>query len=344
MKIVRVAILVALFALLLPAEALRAAPLNLYLGAVPVEDQSPGERSRAMPLALAQVLQKLTGLQDFSEFPAFESALQDAEGLAITFYYDQKDIVLPDGSAGRQLRLMADFSPHAVDELIRKMQLPIWKPERRPLIVWLVIDDGLSRRIMPIEFEYAWEKLAAVAELRGMPITRPQPDADGAYQVDPQLLWGGYTEDLAAPGQANVLLIAARREGPEWNVRMNLDYTGENLFWRNRAIDIEDALVEGLNMAINEISASNSIVAADQGHWSFEITINGLVAEGDYIRCLSYLQGLSLVDHVRVSRAGPGWVRFVLSLNALPDYFVRTLALDAVLAASAAGDEYSLLP
>ena len=325
MKIAPIAILLSLFVMLTPRNTLQAAALNLYLGAVPVEDQSAGERSRAMPLALKQVLQKLTGLQDFSGFTDLEFALQDAEKIAITFYYDQKDMVLPDGSPGQQLRLMADFSPAAVDELIQRLQLPIWKPERRPLTIWLVIDDGLSRRIMPIEFEYAWEKLADVAEERGMPVTRPQPDADGAYPVDPQLLWGGYTEDLDSSGDANTLLIAARREGPEWNVRMNLQYSGVDSFWRNRAIDIEDALVEGLDRAIGDISAANSIAPADQGHWSYEITINGLTAEDDYIHCLSYLQNQSLVDQVTVSRAGAGWVRFVLSLNALPEYFIRSL-------------------
>jgi len=343
MKIAPLAILLPVFALLLPLESLRAAPLNLYLGAVPVENQSASERSRAMPLALIQVLQKLTGLQDLSGYPDLEASVQDAQNMAITFYYDQKVTVLPDGSPGEQLRMMADFSPPEVDRLIQAMQLPIWKPERQPLTIWLVIDDGLSRQIMPIEFEYVWEKLADVAEARGMPITRPQPDAEGNYPVDPQLLWGGYTEDLAVTGEANNLLIAARREGPEWNVRMNLDYVGEDLFWRNRALDIEEALIEGLDTAISEISAANSIAAADQGHWSYEITINGVMAEGDYIRCLAYLQGQSLVDQVRVSGAGPGWVRFVLSLNALPEYFVRALTSDGVLTALAARDEYSLL-
>jgi len=343
MKISPAAIFICLFVLLVPVSRLEAAPLNLYSGAVPVPDQSPEERSRAMPAALAQVVQKLTGLRDFSEFPDLEPALQEARSMAITFYYVQAQTTQSDGSPAEELRLVAAFSQPAVDGMIQAMQLPIWKRERRPLTIWLLIDDGLSRQILPIEFEYTWERLAHVAEVRGMPVLRPQPDLDGNYPVDPQLLWGGYTEDLVASGPADALVFAARREGPEWNVRVNLDYMELKLSWRNRAIDIQDALAEGLDTAIDQISAANSIAAADQGQWRFEITVSGLAAAGDYVRCLSYLQGLSLVDHVRVASADPGRVRFVLSLNAVPDYLVQTLAADRFLEESANEGEYSLV-
>ena len=328
---------------LLPVSPLRSDQAGLYSGEVPVMDQSPGERSRAMPLALMQVLQKLTGLRSFVEFPDLEPALTDARSMVIAFYYRNSELLLPDGGTGRELRLVADFSKAAVDGLIQAMRLPVWKPERRPLTIWLVIDDGFSRRIMPVEFEYVWETMADVADARGMPLARPQPDDEGAYAVDLQLLWGGYTEDLTESGPVDALIIAARREGPEWNVRMNLDYMGALRSWRYRDGDIQNAIVEGLQQAIDEISAGSSIAAADQGQWSFPLAVTGLSAAGDYIRCLGYLQGLSLVDHVRVSAARSGRVQFVLRLNALPEYFQRALASDGILAPTSTEGEYALL-
>jgi hypothetical protein len=338
------AILAPALALLMPLATARAAPGDLYLGSVPVLDQSAAEQARAMPLALLQVLQKLTGLRDFGQFTQIEPALQEARSMAVTFYFRNRQMTLPDGEKSEELRLLADFSKPAVDQLIADLQLPIWKPERKPLTIWLVVDDGLSRRIMPIEFEYAWERLADAADARGMPIVRPQADAEGVYPVDPQLLWGGYTEDLGDPGAVNVLLIAARREGPEWNVRMNLDYMELANSWRERDIEIQNALLQGVETAIDQIAALNSIAAVDQGHWSFAITVSGLKAAGDYDRCLSYLQDLSLVDRVRVSSASAGKVHFDLSLNAVPEYLLRTLASDGVLGVSPDQGEYFLLP
>jgi hypothetical protein len=163
----------------------------------------------------------------------------------------------------------------AVDQLVQTLQLPLWKPERKPLTTWFVVDDVGRRTIMPIELEYAWEGMAAVAEERGLPLIRPQPDAEGQYGVDEQLLWGGYTEELAAQGATDVLIIAARREGNEWNARMNLEYAGQSWSWRNRDTAVELALAEGMHTTVTNIAAGNSISAADQGSWSVAVTVAG---------------------------------------------------------------------
>lgn len=337
-------ILVACFVILVAAQPLGAATAELYSGEVPVADQSVSEQQRAMPQALQQVLQKLSGLRDFEEFPGLKPALQSAGSIAITFYYRNRVSVLPDGNQFEELYLVANFSKPAVDSLLQALALPLWKPERRPLSTWLMVDDGLSRRIMPIELEYAWEDMVDAATARGLPLIRPLPDAEGVYPVDEQLLWGGYTEELAESGPVDALIIAARREGPEWNVRMNLEYMGQTWSWRNRDTVLEVALVEGMHTAIDEISAANSIAASDQEQGHIEITVTGMSSSAQYVQVLSYLQGLSLVDRVRVLGAVPGKVRFDLTLNALPDYLVRALESDGMLSLTPVVDEYSLPP
>ena len=297
-----------------------------------------------MPLALGQVLQKLSGLRSFKDHPDVEPALRNARAMAITFYYSNREVTLPDGSRSSELLLVADFSRQAVDGLLHTLHMPSWKPERRAVTTWVVVDDGVSRRIMPIELEYAWESIAVAARARGMPLTRPQADEQGNYPVDMQLLWGGYTEELVDSGPADALVMAARREGPEWNVRMNLDYMGQTWTWRNRNIDLQLALVEGMHKAIDEIAGTHSIAASDQGRTLLDITVTGVAGTADYVRTLSYLQGLSLVDRVRVISAAPGKVRFTLTLNALPEYLVRALESDAILSVTPVADVYSLSP
>ncbi len=297
-----------------------------------------------MPRALLQVLQKVSGLTDFEAYPDVQPAIQNASALAITFYYSDKELILPDGQPGKQPYLVVEFSAAAVADLAKSLQLPIWKPERRPVTVWFVVDDGSSRAIMPAAMEYAWEGLAAIASARGMPVIRPRPDELGVYAVDQQLLWGGYTEELVETGPADALVIAARREGQDWNIRMNMDYMKQVRSWRNRNPDIQIALAEGMNRAIDEIVALNSIAAADQGRQTLEISVSGLAVGGDYARCLAYLQKLSLVERVEVRAATPGKVRFSLTLNALPEYLFSALQNDGILAVTKTEGEYSLLP
>lgn len=337
-------ILVTTCAVFAHMESLLASDSGLYTGEAAVADQSASEQKRAMPRALLQVLQKVSGLRDFAAYPDVQPSVQNASALAVTFYYSDKELALPDGTVSKQPYLVVEFSGAAVTGLAKSLQLPIWKPERRPLTVWFVVDDGSSRTIMPLAMEYAWEGVAAVASARGMPLIRPKPDESGVYAVDPQLLWGGYTEELVESGPADALVIAARREGPDWNIRMNLDYMEQRRTWRNRNPDIQIALAEGMNMAIDEIVALNSIAAADQGQQTMEISVTGLAVASDYARCLSYLQKLSLVERVEVRSAAPGRVRFFLTLNALPEYLFSALQNDGVLATTKNDGEYSLLP
>ena len=53
--------------------------------------------------------------------------------------------------------------------------------------------------------------------------------------------------------------------------------------------------------------------------------MTGLGGAGDYERCLTYLQQLSVVNQVAVVSAQPGNVTFRLELNALPQYLEETL-------------------
>jgi len=344
MRILNLIILSLLLLAVLPSTPARAAGVDLYSGEAQVEDQSAQEQQRAMPLALQQVMQKLTGLNNFEEYPELAPALKNARSLAITFYYRNRQFTLPDGEQDEELYLVAEFSKPAVDELAQNLKLPRWEPDRRPLTVWLLVDDGLSRRIMPIELEYAWESIAATAQARGLPLLRPVPDEEGQYPVDAQLLWGGYTDELTSGGPADALVIAARREGPEWNVRMNLDYMGEIQTWRNRNIDILLALQEGINTAIDEIVALNSIAASDQGMEVYEMTVTGIHSSARYAQCLAYLNGLSVVERVKVFSAAAGKVQFLISLNALPDYFLRAVEADGVLSNTDLPDEFAMQP
>lgn len=329
---------------LVPPRVVGAAGAELYTGEVPVADQGAAERDRAVPLALEQVLQKLSGLRQFEDYPLVQPALERAPALLLSYHYRNAEYLLADGSGESQLRLVARFSEPAVDEMARALQLPLWQPDRPPLTLWLVVDQGFERRIMPIEYVYVKQALDDVAERRGLPLRWPEPGPDGEYAVDLQLLWGGYTEELAADGNAGVLIAAARREGPEWSVRMNLDYQGRHQAFRLNDIDLQAALTTGLQDIVDQVATEDSIAAADLGNWSQELVVGGLNGPADYLRCLNYLQGISIVDQVDVVSARPGTVTFRLGLAALPDYLEQSLASGGILARVDPDGDYELMP
>lgn len=335
-------ILLALLMIQLPVASSLAAPVDLYTGEAVVENQQLSERNRALPLAFMQVLQKLSGLRHFDMYPLVADSLDSAGSMLISFHYRNAEEILADGSVFSELRLVARFSEPEVNEFARSLQLPLWRPEREAIQIWLVVDDGLDRRIMPLEFAYSWQAMDRAATDRGMPVVWPEPDDEGNYPVDVQLLWGGYTEDLVELGITAVMVAAARREGPEWSVRINLGYKGQNWTWRNRDVDLQLVLGESMQQAVNLVAEANTIIAADQGRLLHEMTVTGIAAANDYTRCLAYLQKLSVVEQVRVISASAGRVRFSLQLNALPQYLDDALSSGATLEFIDSEDAYLL--
>jgi hypothetical protein len=340
--IMKAILLVSLLILLLPASPAEAAQ-DLYVGEVAVLDQGGAERSRALPLALEQVLQKLTGLRQFDDYPLVTATLDRAPDMLLSYHYSRLARILSDGAETEELHLVARFDDTVVDELARSLQLPLWQPQRQPLLVWQIIDDGLGRRIMPVEFEYTRQAMTRVAEQRGLPLLWPIPDAEGLFAVDEQIIWGGYTEDLVSPQGEGVLIAAARREGASWGVRINAGYQGQHWTWRLDDLDLEAALVEGMQQAIDQIAAANTIAAADLGSWQYDMTIAGLGGPADYLRCLNYLQSISVVEGVAVVSAQPGTVRFRLALTALPRYLEEALDAGSVLQRTDPGSDYALV-
>ena len=62
-------ILLALLLILSPVASSLAAPAEMYVGEAVVENKQLAERKRALPLALLQVIQKLSGLRHFDRYP-----------------------------------------------------------------------------------------------------------------------------------------------------------------------------------------------------------------------------------------------------------------------------------
>ncbi len=330
--------------LLIPLLSIDARAQDLYSGEVVVQDQGAGERLQAIPGALIQVLQKHSGQRELPIHPALDAALVGANRILVSFFYREHRTISSDGLESTEWRLVANFLPEEVDQIIRDLELPRWRADRKPITIWIVVDDGQGRRLMPFEYEYAWNALKDIADQRGLPLSWPSMDEEQTQNVDLQLLWGGFTDELppGASGAGDVAIVAARREGPVWNVRWNFGDGAETSGWRVRDTDLSFALVDGLHQLTDLVAARDAIVSAGQGNWQTDIAIGGFQNEQDYAACLSYLEGLGVVDEVNILEAGSGIIRFSLQLNAMPQYLRNQIERDGLLAAGLSDNEYTL--
>ena len=332
--------------LVLTFAAPPALALDLYSGEVAVEDQSLAERQASVPNALLQVLQKHSGQRDLPVHPALDAALVNAGRNMVAFHYVRRERAQPDGTTAEELRLVARFAEDAIDRIVAELKLPRWQKERPPITVWIVVDDGFERQLMPVEYSYAWDALQDVARLRGLPIQWPDVDPERDGLIDLQLLWGGFTDALPGHGSraGGDVIVAARREGPVWNVRWNYGSGEQTEGWRIRERDLSFALIDGLHRLTDLVAARDSIAPSALGDWQVELRVAGLASGRDYERVLTYLQGLGVVDDVTVREASPGQVLFALDLNALPQYLEAELRRGGVLQRGVNGRDYVLVP
>lgn len=314
----------------------------LYSGAVAIDSQAESDRAEAIPMALIQVLQKVSGQREMPISPALDEALVNADKLMLSFSYSNIERSSPDGDVSNELRLVVQFMPTEVNRIVQQVGLPRWQRERPAVQVWAVVDDGVNRELKPLEYAYAWESLQDIAAMRGLPVSWPELDEEERQLVDMRLVWGGFTDYLVERGAPpdGVAIIAIRREGRLWTLRWNVAADGQRWAWRNSDQELMFALAQGMHQMVDQVAAANAIAASEQGSWTTELSIGGLEDGQDYADCLGYLQGLSLVTAVDVLGAEPGRVHFRLRLNASTEYFSEALNRGSVLLPTGVESEY----
>lgn len=309
------------------------ADTDLYSGDVVVSTQSAVDREQALPGALRQVLQKLTGLRELPATQVLDDSLMAASNYLVSYHYQSIDQLDPQGNTERQLHLIARFFPEEVDKLVQTGNLPRW-PQQRPAVqIWVIVDDGLGRVLQPIEYEYAWQATENAAAARGLPIVWPQLDDEEQQLIDTSLVWGGFTDYLIEKGAPpdGVAIVAAGRNGPVWNLRWALTSGQNNWNWLNNDTQLSSAMANGIEQLVDNLSQATAIQASDQGQWTHDISVSNLLGAKDYTACLNYLEDLSLVTDVEILGAEPGLVNFRLQLNASPQYFSEAIRRGAFL-------------
>jgi hypothetical protein len=308
---------------------------DLYTGVVPVAGQGEAERREALPEALRHVLRKLSGERRLPPSPALEAGLARAPSYLVAFGYREPVRTLPDGTEVTELQLVASFVPSAADAMVRDLGLRRWRVQRAPVVLWPVVDDRTSRTLMPPAYQYELDRMAEVAEVRGLPVEWPELSEELLAEVDVQRLWGGNTEALVGPGRNGqaTAIIAARREGGQWNLRWTYSDATTSSSWRSNDPDLQAALDRGVNELVDRVASMNAIEPSGQGDFSTVLVLTDLRGGDDYARGLAYLEALSIVEGVTVLGIGPAGLRLQLALNAAPSYLETVFLTDGVIEA-----------
>lgn len=326
-----VARLILLPLLLLMTVTVEAARLDLYRAELAVADQSESSRRLALSEALLQVLVRVSGDRSLAGDSAIVAATRNAETLLIGFQY--RSVEIPAGElapAARELRLVADFDPGAVQSLLRELSLPFWGSERPSILVWLFDADPVDPNALTDPADPRWFWLSEQAKRRGLPLVLPLFDLEDRRNMQPARLWAAGEQALNQSRQryatALVLLAQPTTEGLRWRLLGDALDAGSI-----QPGPIEVALPALIDDLADLLGQRFAILPGERIQGSQRLLVEGIGSAADFARVMSYLAGLSAVFAVQPERAQGDRLLLRVELAAAPQRLRQQIAIGNVL-------------
>ena len=223
-----------------------------------------------------------------------------------------------------------------------------WGRLRPEVMLWLVLEDSGSRRIIGGE-ESA--DLAVVlrnaAQLRGVPIVLPLLDLEDQSRLRASDIWGGFNDRIRVASDryhANVILAARiyRLLPSLWEGKYTLTIGDELQDWTGQGDILELLLSDAVNEVADRLAmrfaGPGTLVDAD----GFDLVVNGVRNVAGYARALEYLGALEQISDVSVTRVVADEVRFRVQARGGKEALMNVIRVGGVLTPESLPDDLEL--
>lgn len=325
--------------LVLAANGARATSIEdgLYRARVVVADESEPARSGGFRAALAQVVVKLSGQRQVLDRSEVTSLLDAAANLVEEYRYhrlpataavpaaDAVDAAAPPEGAAPlppvppELTLEVRFAAPTLDAELRRIGVPRWPAERRPVLLWLGGTDQERSALAPLA--------RAALEEWGVPVLEPLWDlqdtqalAASASALDPARVAEASRRYEAAHWLLLEPQIAADAVRGRWQLGGTAAATGNEVAGEPRAW-IEAAV----NAAVDALASGQAYVPGGQVSVE-ELGIDGIATYDAYRAAIDALDALEMVRGIEVKALAAGRLTLRLQVDGAPGLLQRALA------------------
>ena len=293
----------------------------LYQGQVSVTSQSPVEQSRAVQVALLQVLTKVSGNNPLLKNPDIQSHLTGAEKLVQQVGY------------AKPYLLNVDFDPSGVNELLRSLNIPLWGQNRPLILAWIEVETpGHPAEIVGNDStSEVISLLKTNAEQRGLPILFPLMDITDINLIS--------TKDIATmsiPTLMNatkryageILLIGRVIQGPtgfvtQWKLVLNDNQWN----WNFTGKTLKDMITPLMENVTTTLASRFAVVTSNAVQTELTLKVTGVTLQTDFGDLVHYLEHLTPVANVNVQRIAGSEVILNISLRGTEQSFTQLLSL-----------------
>jgi hypothetical protein len=316
---------------------------------VTVPDSSNQARIEAIPRALDQVFDKLSGHRSAASSPERKDELARA-ALAVHQYQYRLS------PSGGPMTLWVLFDEQAVAEAAWRAGVEVWRGPRPEPLVWpLARSEGRLEVVDPELLGDVSKAIDDAAWRRGLRVRLPLLDLEERSRLTAQAL---------ASDTERTLLEASERypTGPVTVAQIGsvdshggriVDWLmldgGSTTRWRSRGGSVTEALVAGADALVDVIAtryATGRVSGATGGEEStvVDVTVTGIGSGGDYGRVMAYLRALPGVTSFKMLPAAGNVARFRVALAGGADRLRELVSVGDTLEAGASLSEYRLRP
>lgn len=317
---------------------------DLYIAKVAVDSQSNKERSQALKSAMKIVLVKVGGEEKILKNDMLKKAIVNYRGYFSTYRYRK---------IKNQNTLIVSFDENKINQLFIEAQLPLWGSLRPQILVWIVDEKGLSRKVISSSsLTTIPEQIREFSSLRGLPMMMPLMDLSDSVNVSMTDLWGRFTGPIKevssryAPEMIAVIRISNSSLLPltedeetcqplcdidstviDWQLISDTGVISSSL----QALEYQgDSRTQLLDAALTDITQSvyQSYALTNDGDNEFVIDISNVDSLVTYERVNQYLSNLSSVSAVKLKQAQGEQRRYSLVLLGSQQAFLSSLKLD----------------
>ncbi|MBU2924763.1 DUF2066 domain-containing protein [Colwellia sp. 4_MG-2023] len=171
---------------------------DLYQASVAINSQSSGDRAHALKKALAAVMLKVGGEQSVLDNEIIKQSLNNFDSYLNQYRYQEKSIKVEGQlSSKKQLFILASFNEEKINQLFQQANLPLWGSLRPQVLLWLIEEQGLQRRIISSSSASTLPyKVNEFSAQRGLPIIMPLMDLTDLSQLTISDVWGRFQQPI----------------------------------------------------------------------------------------------------------------------------------------------------
>lgn len=318
-------LLTLLLILMMPFRAIAIEVTDLYQAKIIVDANASLSQNQAIKEAMKAVLVKVSGIEDIHQDDAFKSLINQASRYVIQYRYE-KD--------GENTYFIAEFEQTRIDEVFKTANQPLWGSLRPQVLIWLVEEVGLERRILPASSEkQIAQSMTLHAEQRGLPILLPLMDLDDLQRVEISGIWGRFAQPIreysarygaeksvvirvsnnSLVGEVtevdeNCLVCQGQNYAVDWSI-VEGNQTFSELY---QGSNVNKLVKNALDDITEHIYQQYALTTSTQQKLLIDVVnIENLVG---YAKTFEFLNNLSAVEHVNLVKAEGKVRRFELSL------------------------------